>query len=178
MFPHIVHQIGAHISGLGLGARLHHLLKLLVILQGAHLETGILVLQVFAEHILPFPVNPLVQGTQIQHKIKHIVAGDNPAQFGNGLQGLKITQLTIGFKEIAAVIQGVPLQLQGLPDHVQCRGLTGAVASVENCHRLKVQHPQLPPGKDLKRIIRIVTGALFAPEKIGFLFPGGKCKMR
>lgn len=50
--------------------------------------------------ILPLLIDSLIHSPQIQHEIKHIITGYDPAAPGNRLFGLKAAQARILFKKV------------------------------------------------------------------------------
>ena len=139
------------------------------------MEIRIFRIQIILKHFLPLPVDPLVDHPQIQHEIKHVVAGNDPAPLRD-FPPAAPAQLRIIFKKIRPVINRIPHKPQLFRDHIQRRRLSAAVPAVQNRYRLKIDPAKLPFGEHLKRIIAVVACPLDAIEKINLPLFIGKCK--
>jgi len=78
-------------------------LELLVVLQRAVLEISVFVVQIFLKQFLAPLVDALVECPQVEHVVKHIVAGDDAAAIGHGLSQLILAARQIVAKEAGTV---------------------------------------------------------------------------
>ena len=108
---------------------------------------AVLRLQILVKKLLPFPVNPLIQRPDIQHEVKDVVAGNDPAgrrKICRWARQPKVAAIRVILKKIRSVVGRVPGQPQLLRHHIQGRGLPRSVSPVQNCYRSKIQAFQMP----------------------------------
>ena len=126
---------------------------------------GILILKVFLEQLLPLLADSIVQASEVQHEVEHIIACDDSAVPRNGPLGLEIAHPQIILEEIGAVVDRLPGRPHLLGNHVQSRCLAGAVPAVQNRNRLEIQHSQTVLRQHLKGIEAVIAGPLYVHQK-------------
>ena len=132
MLPDVVHHILSHVFGLSSSPGKVCLFKHFIVVKGFELKIRIFDIQIFIQQIFSFIIYALVYGSEIQHIVKHIIAGDYPAAFRYSSVQSVIAHLCVIIKEIAAIVQRISLQLKRFGYNVKGSTLARTVSSAQN----------------------------------------------
>ena len=158
----ILHHPVPHIVGAGLALGLHHLAQAVIVLQRAHLKTGVPGIRIFLQQFLSPVLDVLIHISEIQQAVEHIVTGDDPAVLKlrrpEGPCRLRLAEIQIGLKKGAPVEHSPATQLQLLRHQIEHRGLAAAVPAAQDGDGLKGQRRDLSGQKDAEGVVAAVTG--------------------
>ena len=140
------------------------------IFQGSNLEFFSFQFKVIFRQVLSPAVDALVDGTDIQHHVEHVVAGDDPACRGNLFLYGRPAAVHVILKEARTVVRAAPLQAELFGDDVQHRAFPAAIAAVEDGDRAEKDFGQASLRQDPVWINRLVISGLQVEQEIGFRF--------
>ena len=140
-------------------------LEFIQILHGGKTKLTVFICQIVSENLLPADIYALVQRPDMEHIVKHIITGDDPAARRHLFQQVIAAQLQIALIKRTAIVWAFPLKAQFFRHDIQRCAFTAAVTPIQDGQRPCGQFLQSPPGKGKKRVHGIEAGSLFIQPK-------------